>query len=81
MVAHHTNTCYRGSYGVQAFTIVGKDAKSDDNFPNNTDARTLGDLSDLPQDSYRFYRVQPRDSSTILVVYQVRLENRVGRYR
>ncbi len=66
---------------IQAFTIVGKDAKSDDNFPNNTDARTLGDLSDLlePQDSYRF-KTQTAQQYNVVVVYQVRLENRVGRY-
>ncbi len=43
---------------------------------NNTDARTLGDLSDLleQQDGHRFYKVQPRDSSTIVAVYQVTLK-------
>ena len=47
-----------------------------DSYFNNIDARTLGDLSDLlePHDVCRFNRVQPRDSSTIVVVYQVRLE-------
>ncbi len=47
-----------------------------DYYSNNTDARTLRDLSDLlePQDRHRFYRVHDLDSSTIVVVYQVRLE-------
>ena len=54
-----------------------------DCYSNNTDTRTLGDLSDLlkPQDGCRFYRVQPRDSSTIVVVYQVRLESSGKIYR
>ena len=47
-----------------------------DSYFNNIDARTLGNLSDLlkPQDRCRFYKVNSLDNSTIVAVYQVRLE-------